>query len=82
MKNINIIAEIGINHDGQYEIAEALLVAAANSGVNGVKFQYRNLDNAYADRASEIGDEIISNEIKKNYLHPKVSLSSLKRVMS
>ncbi|QWE12798.1 N-acetylneuraminate synthase family protein [Polynucleobacter sp. AP-Titi-500A-B4] len=71
MKNINIIAEIGINHDGQYEIAEALLVAAANSGVNGVKFQYRNLDNAYADRASEIGDEIISNEIKKNYLSPK-----------
>ena len=74
MKNIIIIAEIGINHDGSIDIAKQLISGAANAGVDAVKFQYRNLDNAYSDTAREIGDEIILSEIKKNYLDQKIIL--------
>lgn len=36
-----IVAEIGINHNGQVEIAKQLIDAAIVSGVNAVKFQKR-----------------------------------------
>ena len=70
MNKIFIIAEIGINHDGQFRVALDLIRAAAESGVDGVKFQYRNLNNAYADGPQQIGDEILRQEITKNYLPP------------
>ena len=65
-----IIAEIGINHDGQIKVAHALIDAAADARIQAVKFQYRNLNNAYADEANEIGDEILRAEIRRNYLSP------------
>ena len=34
-----IIAEIGINHNGKMSLAKKLLISAAKSGVNAVKFQ-------------------------------------------
>lgn len=68
--NIFIIAEIGINHNGKANIALDLIRAAADSGCHGVKFQYRNLQNAYADDARQIGDEILLKEITRNYLAP------------
>jgi len=70
-KPIYIIAEIGINHGGSAENALALISAAKSSAVDGVKFQYRNLNNAYADGARQIGDEILLQEITKNYLSPQ-----------
>ena len=42
-----IIAEIGINHNGNFFISKELIDAAARSGVNSVKFQYRNLSRVY-----------------------------------
>jgi len=42
MSKIKIIAEIGINHDGLYKKAAALVSAAAASGAPAVKSQYRN----------------------------------------
>lgn len=62
-----VIAEIGINHQGSFEVAKELINAAVRSKVHAIKFQYRNLDNIYALK-NEIGDEIISEEIYKNYL--------------
>ena len=72
MADIRIIAEIGINHNGSEEVARALIDAAANAGAWGVKFQYRNLANAYADDARELGDEMLQKEIRRNYLAPEV----------
>jgi len=70
-KAIKIIAEIGINHNGEYLDAKKLIAAAIKSGVSGIKFQYRNLKNAYKkNKNNEIGDEIIKEEIKRNYLLP------------
>ena len=63
--NRSIIAEIGINHDGDFEKAKRLIFAAAQAGCNGIKFQYRNVEHAYADAANEIGDEIILTQIKR-----------------
>ena len=67
---MKIIAEIGINHDGSIERARELIDASSQSGVHAVKFQYRNLNNAYSKNAKEIGDEILSKEINRNYLSP------------
>jgi len=74
LTDIRIIAEIGINHNGAEETARALIDAAADAGAWGVKFQYRNLANAYADDARQIGDEILQKEIERNYLAPAVIL--------
>ena len=47
-KKIFIIAEIGINHNGDIEIAMKLIEAAKQSGCDAVKFQKRNLDLVYS----------------------------------
>ena len=43
-KPIYFIAEIGINHNGDINIAKKLIDAAINIGCNAVKFQKRNPD--------------------------------------
>ena len=48
MKNIFFIAEIGINHNGDMDIAKQLIDAASNAGFNAVKFQKRTIDKVYS----------------------------------
>ena len=43
-----LIAEIGINHNGDLEIAKQLIDAAADAGFDAVKFQKRNIDIVYS----------------------------------
>ena len=43
-----IIAEIGINHNGDIEIAKKLIDLAKNSGCNAVKFQKRTVEKVYS----------------------------------
>lgn len=42
-----IIAEIGINHNGDLEIAKALIEGAKKAGADAVKFQKRTIDVVY-----------------------------------
>lgn len=42
-----IIAEIGINHNGDVEIAKRLIDVAKNAGCDAVKFQKRTIDKVY-----------------------------------
>ena len=42
--SVYIIAEIGINHNGDIEIAKKLIDVAVNAGCDAVKFQKRNPD--------------------------------------
>ena len=44
MKKTHIIAEIGINHNGDLDIAKKLIDVASLSGCDSVKFQKRNPD--------------------------------------
>jgi len=74
MQSVRVYAEIGINHDGERDKAARLIAEAARAGVAGIKFQYRNLANAYSGQACEIGDEILIREINKNYLPPEILL--------
>ena len=39
-----IVAEIGNNHQGRLELAKEMIISAAEAGVNGVKFQKRDVD--------------------------------------
>ena len=45
--SIFIVAEIGINHNGDMKICKELINVAVESGCNAVKFQKRDLDLVY-----------------------------------
>ena len=42
-----IIAEIGINHNGDLELAKKLIDVAVEAGADAVKFQKRTIDKVY-----------------------------------
>jgi N-acetylneuraminate synthase len=48
-----LIAEVGINHNGNPELARRLIDVAVSAEVNAVKFQKRNMSTIYARRALE-----------------------------
>ena len=41
-----IVAEIGNNHQGEFDIAKQMIAEAAAAGVHGVKFQKREIGRA------------------------------------
>lgn len=45
--SIFLIAEIGINHNGDLEIAKKLINCASDAGFNAVKFQKRDINTVY-----------------------------------
>lgn len=45
--SIFIIAEIGINHNGDINIAKKIIEGARNAGANAVKFQKRTINKVY-----------------------------------
>ena len=45
--SVTIIGEIGINHNGDLEIAKKLIDAAVSAGCDAVKFQKRTVDKVY-----------------------------------
>ena len=47
--SIFIIAEIGINHNGDLKIAKELIDIASEAGANAVKFQKRTIDLVYKE---------------------------------
>ena len=78
-----IIAEIGINHNGDYDIARELVEVAAEAKVDAVKFQKRHLPSIYPQ---DVLDNPWKYEQSFQYLIPvlkevellKVDLVSLK----
>ena len=48
MSKTYIIAEIGINHNGDINLAKELIVGAYKSGCDAVKFQKRTIDEVYS----------------------------------
>ena len=42
-----VIAEIGINHNGDMDLAKELILKAKVSGCDAVKFQKRDIDSVY-----------------------------------
>ena len=50
MSKVFIIAEIGINHNGDLDIAKKLIDGAAQAGCDAVKFQKRTIDAVYSKK--------------------------------
>lgn len=48
MMNTFIVAEIGINHNGDVDIAKKLIDVAVKAGCNAVKFQKRTVEKVYS----------------------------------
>ena len=65
-----IIAEIGVNHNGKFDLAIELINHAVESGANAVKFQKRNLESLYRKESLDNpnsesqGFEIMLTELK------------------
>ena len=77
-----IIAEVGINHNGSMDIARALVDAAAEAGVDCVKFQMRDLESLYVTTdASDVTQNLTTQYsldlLKKVHLQPRDILSLL-----
>jgi len=47
MKKTYVIAEIGINHNGDMKLAKDLILTSKNSGCDAVKFQKRDIESVY-----------------------------------
>ena len=45
--SVFLIAEIGINHNGDLKIAKKLIDGAADAGFDAVKFQKRTIEKVY-----------------------------------
>ncbi len=48
-----IIAEVGINHNGDFNLAKKMIEVAAGTGVDAVKFQKRTIDEMYTKKFLE-----------------------------
>ena len=73
MTKIFVIAEIGINHNGDLSIAKQLIDIALETKCNAVKFQKREIDLVYEKEFSNYTLELFSNnymwdEIRKNLI--------------
>ncbi len=57
-----VIAEIGINHNGQYDMARRLVDAAVEAGADCAKFQMRDLSALYgnAGNANDLREDLAS----------------------
>jgi len=72
-----VIAEIGINHNGDIEIANKLIDNAKNSGCDAVKFQKRNVEKAVPEHQKNILRETPWGLIK--YIDYKKKIEFTKR---
>ena len=62
---VYIIAEIGINHNGDYETAKRLMDESAKSGADAVKLQLRDLGTVYTKK---VLDDSLTAEHSTQYL--------------
>ena len=50
-KKVFVIAEIGNNHNGSFELAKEMVDAAIDAGADCVKFQMRNMTSVYRKKS-------------------------------
>ncbi len=60
-----IIAEAGVNHNGDMDIAKRLIDTAANAGVNMVKFQTFKAKNLLTKNATKADYQVKNNDVKE-----------------
>ena len=60
-KNVFIIAEIGVNHNGDLSLAKEMILKAKNAGADAVKFQTFS-----ADKLASLNTPKVKYQIDKN----------------
>ncbi len=71
---VYIIAEIGLNHNGDVKEAQRLMASAASAGADAVKFQVRDLESIYTRAClddslkAEHGTQYLLNELRRSHL--------------
>lgn len=58
MKNVYIIAEAGVNHNGSLDSALEMIDAAAKSGADAIKFQTYKTENLVTKNAQKANYQI------------------------
>ena len=67
-KKTYIIAEIGVNHNGNIELAKKLINCAVKSGANAVKFQSYNAEKLANPNTPKVNYQVINSQ-EKNETH-------------
>lgn len=77
-----IVAELGINHNGDVEIAKKLIDVAVAAGADAVKFQKRTVDVVFSkeerEKPREVPKFLLERAIKRGVL-PKEAVARLKK---
>ncbi len=68
MKSVFIIAEAGVNHNASLERAHQLIEAAANSGVDAIKFQTAVIEEEVSEKSELVDYQKNNTENYKNQL--------------
>lgn len=67
-----VIAEIGINHNGDLDIAKKLIYEAKQAGCQAVKFQKRTVDIVYSAeelaKPREVPPDVVSSAVRRGVL--------------
>jgi len=70
-----VIAEIGINHNGDIELVKKLIDAAVEAGCDAVKFQKRTIEVVYSPAAlakpRAVPREMLENAVRRGVLSPE-----------
>ena len=64
--NVYVIAEAGVNHNGNLNIAKKLIIAAKSSGADAIKFQNFTADNLVTRKAKKAPYQIKNTKNKSN----------------
>ncbi len=76
---VAVIAEIGVNHDGNPQVAQRLIADAAKAGADAVKFQYFDPDRLLSDRAELAGYQQGQADDARSLLEPlRLNLDALR----
>jgi len=70
--SVFIVAEIGVNHNGDFDVATSLIDEASSAGANAVKFQLRS-DTTYGKAHTgheDLSAEYVRKQINATYLTP------------
>ena len=77
-----IVAELGINHNGDVEIAKKLIDIAAGAGADAVKFQKRTVEVVFSkeerEKPREVPKFLLERALKRGVL-PKEAVTRLKK---
>lgn len=81
-----VAAEVGINHNGDLDLAREMITCAAKAGADGVKFQNYRTEDFIADRSLKYryisqGNEVVESQYDmfKRYEMPREWLPELKK---